>query len=405
MGNQLITPIWTLKQVGRSLVNNLKFAANVDRSYDGQYVQGGAKVGWYVNARLPQRFMTTRGQALQLQAIQDNVVPVALTDQLNVAFGWSSAQATLEVQDVVKRYTNPAGSQLANTFDADGLSRCYGDVFWSVGSPGTAITTIQPFLDAGATLTDGGVEVDGRTLVISPKQMASIVGGTATQFNPQSTISGGLQSGLFARNWLGWEEWYQDQNVAVHTVGPLGGTPQVTGANQSGYILKTKLWTAAAGLRLKRGDQFTIPGVEAINPQSYNSVLSLQIFTATADVYSDGSGNADIPILPPIIASGAYQTVTAAPADNAPLTVIGAANTRSREGLGFTNDAFVGVTADLEMPKSGQAERIRSKELGLALRYWEDSIIQDDSHPSRIDILTGWRTVRPEKAIRLRGAA
>src|SRR5215510_13691281 len=100
MGNTLLTPIWTLKEVGRSLYNNLKFAANVNRSYDDQYIQGGAKVGWFVNARLPQRFRTTRGQALQLQGIQDNVVPIKLDSQLNVAFGWSSAQATLEIEDM-----------------------------------------------------------------------------------------------------------------------------------------------------------------------------------------------------------------------------------------------------------------------------------------------------------------
>ena len=55
------------------------------------------------------------------------------------------------------------------------------------------------------------------------------------------------------------------------------------------------------------------------------------------------------------------------------------------------------------MPMSGKAERIRSKELGIALRYWQDSMITDDSHPSRIDALVGWKTVRPEMAMRLWG--
>lgn len=30
--NQLITPTWVMKEIGRRLVNNLKFAANVQRS-------------------------------------------------------------------------------------------------------------------------------------------------------------------------------------------------------------------------------------------------------------------------------------------------------------------------------------------------------------------------------------
>ena len=87
-GKHTDNPDWTLKEVGRSLVNNLKFAANVSRTYDDSFRQGGAKVGWFVNARLPQRFRTTRGQALQLQGLNDNTVPIALTDQLHIAFGW-----------------------------------------------------------------------------------------------------------------------------------------------------------------------------------------------------------------------------------------------------------------------------------------------------------------------------
>ena len=45
MANQLITPLWTLKRVGRLAINNLKFANNVDRSYNDEFVQAGAKVG------------------------------------------------------------------------------------------------------------------------------------------------------------------------------------------------------------------------------------------------------------------------------------------------------------------------------------------------------------------------
>ena len=399
MANTLITPIWTLKEVGRSLYNNLKFAANVSRSYDDQYIQAGAKVGWYVNARLPQRFKTTRGQALQIQPITDNVVPIALQDQLNVAFGWSSAQGTMEVEEVRRRYTIPAGGQIANTVDADGLYRCYGDVFWMLKADDLGN---QEYLDASALLTDAGVPTP-RVMVTSAKMMAHIVGKGLTLFNPQAVISEGFKQGIYGRNVLGWEEWYQDQNVATHTVGPAGGAPLVNGANQTGSSLLLKGFTAAAAKRLNRGDAFTLAGVEPVNPQSYYSLGTLQTFTALADVYSDASGNATVPINPAIVPSGNGQTVTASPADNAPVTLQGTPGDRWQQALGFFEDAFALVTADLEMPKSGKAERIRARDLGLALRFWEDSLISDDSHPSRLDILVGWKTVRPEMAIRLWG--
>jgi hypothetical protein len=65
MANTLATPTWTTKETAREFVNDLTFLANVNRTYDDQYIQNGAKVGNTVNARLPQRFTVTDGQALQ----------------------------------------------------------------------------------------------------------------------------------------------------------------------------------------------------------------------------------------------------------------------------------------------------------------------------------------------------
>ena len=67
MANTLATPSWTTKEVARSFINKLVFLANVNRTYDDQYEIAGAKVGNTVNARLPQRFTVTDGQALQQQ--------------------------------------------------------------------------------------------------------------------------------------------------------------------------------------------------------------------------------------------------------------------------------------------------------------------------------------------------
>ena len=137
MANSLITPTWVTKEVARILVNNLKFAANVNRSYDDQFSHDGAKVGYTVNARLPQRFVTNKGQALVVQGIQDSVVPITLTDQANVGVSFSTASMTMEVDDYRHRYVRPAAEQLANTVDFDGLNRCSKEVATEVGTLGT----------------------------------------------------------------------------------------------------------------------------------------------------------------------------------------------------------------------------------------------------------------------------
>jgi len=86
--------------------------------------------------------------------------------------------------------------------------------------------------------------------------------------------------------------------------GAGGGTPLVNGADQSGTSLITDGWTASAAVRMKAGDCFTVAGLDVL-------------FRATADISSDGSGNATITIEPPIVAGSS-------PANNAALTIASA---------------------------------------------------------------------------------
>jgi hypothetical protein len=75
------------------------------------------------------------------------------------------------------------------------------------------------------------------------------------------------------------------------------GTPLVNGANQSGASLVTDGWTASQTGILKAGDFIGVNG---------------ELKMVTADVNSDGSGNATLSIEPPLRAS---------PADNSAITV------------------------------------------------------------------------------------
>lgn len=400
MANTLITPQWTGKEVLRVAANKLKFAGKIEKFLSDEFKKAGTKVGATVNVRLPQRFQTTKGQALQAQAIVDTTVPVTITDQANIAFGWSSAQATLEIEEARKRYVDPAAIQIANTIDADGLSRMYQEVANSEGTPGTVPSSNRTYLLAGARLTNMACPPSPRIAVVNSLMRVEIANANLALFNPSKDISQLWREGMFGAQALGFDEWYEDVNVYPHTVGPLGGTPLVNGADQTGSSLVTDGWTASAASRLKKGDIFTIADVYAINPQNYRSTTQLQQFVVTADVSSDGSGNATIPIYPSLSASGAYATVSALPANNAALTILGAANTITPQGMGFHPEAFIMASADLVMPNTGKAEMVRAPQIGLALRFWEASDIMTDQHPARIDVLYGFKAVRPDWAVR-----
>ena len=137
MANTLVTSSLVTKEVAREFVNDVKFLAHVNRSYDDQYKSFGTKVGATVNARMPNRFAVSDGQALQLSALYDQTVPITLTNQKQVSFGWSSAEATTDLEDIRKRYIKPGGEALANAADVLAFNAVYRDIYSSVGTPGT----------------------------------------------------------------------------------------------------------------------------------------------------------------------------------------------------------------------------------------------------------------------------
>lgn len=79
--------------------------------------------------------------------------------------------------------------------------------------------------------------------------------------------------------------------------GVATGTPLVKNGSQTGSSLTTDGWTAGIVGILKAGDYFSVNG---------------ELKMVTADVTSDGSGNATLTFKPPLRSS---------PADNAPITV------------------------------------------------------------------------------------
>lgn len=410
MANQLITPNWVLKRVGRLAINNLKFANNVDRSYDDEYVQAGAKVGDTISLRLPQRFVTTKGQAFQQQGITDQIVPVTLTDQANVGISFSSKQMTVDVDDYNGRYVEPAAVQLSNTMDFDGLSRIFKLAYNSVGTPGTNPTANSTYLAAN-TLLSNMAAPPRRMVITNPDMQASITNANFALFGPRGTIDRSFEEGIYADNVLGFQKWYWDQNVARFTNATFGGTPLVNGATQTGTSLVTDGWTSG-GTTLTTGTVFTLgasavagtSGVYAVNPQNYQSTGALQQFRVTATV-SDTTGAITATIDPPIITSGQLQTVTASPVDNAVITVVGATGVTAAQGLAWVKEAVVMVMADLVEPEGGAlSERIRSKPLGFALRFVKQYNIMSDQNLARIDCIYGWQAYRPEWIVRVQGA-
>jgi hypothetical protein len=402
VANTLLTISMITREALRILENNLTFAKHINREYDDQFGIAGAKIGDTLNIRKPSRYVGRTGATLSVEDHTETSVALVLNTQFGVDVRFTSKELTLSLDDFSKRVLKPAVATIANKIDRDCLS-LYVDVFNAVGTPGTTPSALLTYLQAAGKMDEEATPRDSeRSVVVNPDAQITIVDALKGLFHASEEIEDQYEKGTMGM--AGGFKWSMDQNVVAHTVGPLGGTPLVNGASQTGSSLITDGWTAAAAARLKKGDIFTIAGVFAVNPQSRQSTGKLRQFVVTADTSSDGAGAATIPIYPAMTASGAYQTITAAPADNAALTVLGAANTLSPQNLAFHRDAFVLGCADLLLPGGvDKAARVADRQLGLSIRMVRDYDIVEDRFPCRLDVLYGVKTVMPEMACRIAG--
>lgn len=397
------------------LENSISFTKKVTRRYEDRFGRAGAKIGYTLNIRKPARSVSTSGQGIQLQDYIERSVPLVLNKQYQQAAAFTSSDLKLSLDDFTNRVTKPKIVQLANDIDFDGMQQ-FINVPAEVGTPGTVPATSDVYLNAREIILDEGFTADDLTVHITPKMQRSIfpalaglisaVGATGYAFlrnlsgkeGDEEYIKGRIAQGLGF-------DWFETQNAAAFTVGTQGGSPLVAGAGQTGSSLLTDGWTAST-LVLNQGDIITIAGVYQINPLTRQSTGNLRQFVVTAPVTSDVSGNATIPIAcvdgDGITISGPYQTVSASPADDSPITVSGASAVNSSRGLAFHPEAFTFACADLEMYDNQHImEMAADKDVGLAIRMWAQPDINTDRMLMRLDVLGGWLTMYPQGAVRI----
>lgn len=412
MANSLITSSFITNETLRVLHNNSVYLDKINTSYDEKFAKEGAKAGSTVNVRMPVQGTVRSGATASFQDVNELVKPITIQPEFGIDWAFQDFDLTLTVDNFSKRYLEPFGKRLATELDARIAAAMYQTTSNFVGTPGTTPATAAVILNAGVKLDNNACPMGDRYVVLNPVAQAGVVGGLSTLFNSSKEISEQYKTGSMGTA-LGFE-FAMSQNIPPHTVGGLGGTPLVNGANQgttnsgatdnpsaSTTSLITDGWTAAAANRLKAGDIITIAGVNAVNPDNKFDTGVLQQFVVTADVSSDGSGNATVIISPAIIAGGAYKNVTARPADNAAITVVtGTASTTYSQNIAFHKDAFTLVTVDMDLP-GGMDMASRAQYGGVSLRFVRGFDITNNKRLCRFDILAGYAAMRPEHACRI----
>ena len=403
MANTFLTIDMITNELLRRLVNNLKFTKGVNRQYDSEFAQDGRKIGDSIRIRIPPRYEAVDGPDItgQINDYQDLQETLVLNQQKSVPVSWLASDETLRIDDFGNRYLEGAAATLADTIDRSGMTAALGASL-SVGTPGTIPSELLTYTQGLALARELGAPYDNMWMnCIGPTAEATIQDALKGLFQSSTLIAEQYRTGLMGMaagmNWAG------TQSVATHTAGTHGGAPgAVNGAGQSGANLITNGWAASEQV-LNENDVITITGVFAVNYFSYKPMHFLRQFRVTADVTSDGTGNATIPIDPPIQDTGLQRTVTALPSDGAAVTPFGTGNTVSQQNIINHRDFITLGMAPLAPLPGAENSTARDRQLNISVTLARQGNILTHQIVTRADVLFGWKILYRDLGVRVWG--
>jgi hypothetical protein len=376
------------------LHESASFIPTVNRSFDDSFGKVGAKIGDSLRVRLPARQTVRTGRAMSVQDIEDESVTLTCATQKGVDLRFTSAEMALGIDYLSDRYIRPAMKLLVSEIEEDALSMTKNVANLS-GSAGTAMSDLSALGNARAKLNGQACPKSDRSIILDSIQMSGVVDGLKGLYQDSAQIKEAMREGFYARLAMG--DLYENERIWT-----LPNSADVAGTLDTYTITNGDADLTVTGLSAApvEGMVFTIAGVYACHPETKQNLGYLKQW-----VVDSGSSTTDLNVQGSIYISGPKQNcVATGVSTTAAIAFVGSASTNYRQGLMYHKDAFAFVTADL--PLMGGSEKcVRMVQDGISLRVWQGPDIVNDELLTRIDILYGYKAIRPEWACRLIGAA
>lgn len=404
MANSLVTIDMVTREALRIAHEKCQFIGTVDRSYDDSFAKTGAKGGSALRVRKPNQYTRTTGsRVMDVQDQSEITQSITLATQDHVDMRFNSAELALSIDEISKRYIEPAMSVLVSGIESDFLAFATKATYNTAGTAGTPPVDLVAVGAARAKLNQSLAPKDGnRYIQADSTTMGGMVNGLKGLFQDSTQIKEQYREGMIGRTAMA--DWYENDRMWTLTNGSdVTGTLDAASLVTDGGSTMDMHTTIAVTAQVV-GQVFTVAGVYACHPETKALLPGspLQQFTITA------IGATTTTVSPTTYWTGPRKnvvtstagTVSAATFNSATLTFVGAASTSYLQNLMYHKEAFQFVTADLPLMASSE-KCVRRQQDGLSLRVWQDSDIRNDELLMRIDILYGMAALRPEWACRI----
>jgi hypothetical protein len=403
MSNTLTVIDMVARESLRVAHENLTFLGTINRNYDDSFAKTGAKIGDSLRIRNPNQYVRRQGsRVMNVQEQAETTQTLTASTQDGVDMRFNSAELALSIDELSKRYIEPAVKVLVAGIEGDVLTDVTKKVYHVTGTAGTVVGVsgdISALTNARAKLNQQLAPKSARAVQLDSVTMGSIVNGAKTLFHDGTQVKEAFREGFYSRNAMA--DWYENEKTWSMT-----NSTDVTADTDADALVTdggTALDFHTLGATQVAGQVFTIAGVYDCHPETKQAYSHLKQFVI---ITANNSGATTIS--PATYLTGAKKNVCTSTGANLAvadfnaktLTFHGAASAILRQNLMYHEDAFTFVTADLPLMDDA-LKCVRRSQDGLSIRVWQGSDIRNDELLLRLDILYGWKALRPEWACRI----
>ena len=402
MANTLLTIDMVTREALRVAHEQCQFIGTVDRQYDSSFANTGAKIGSALRVRRPNQYTRTQGsRVMDVQEQSEIATSITVATQDHVDMRFNSAELALSIDEMSKRYIEPAVKVLVSGIESDFIAYATKATYNTAGTAGTPPVDLVAVGAARAKLNQYLAPKDGNRYVqMDSVTMGGMINGLKGLFQDSTQIKEQYREGMIGRTAMA--DWYENDRMWTLTNGSdvTGTTDAAALVTDGGSTVDMHTTVAVAAQAV--GQVFTISGVYACHPETKAPYSSLQQFTITAIGASTTTVSPTIYLTGPRknVVSSTGATLATTDFNSKTLTFIGSASTSYVQNLMYHKEAFQFITADLPIMDDA-SKCVRRQQDGLSLRVWQASDIRNDEMLMRIDILYGMAALRPEWACRI----
>ena len=330
-------------------------------------------------------------------------------DFFTAATEWSNIQQALEL-DQLDQILEPMARRLVTDLELDLGLFMRKNTGLNYGARNTAVDAWSDVAGAGAMMDAVGVPMsDNKYYLMNPFTTTSLASAQNGLNASDGLVRTAWEKAQISSNFGGMRALTSNalssytSGSTTDRAGTLDGAPDATYVTAKDTMQQTLVIDALGTGTIVAGDQIQIAGVNRLNIATRQVMLDAAgaavPWTGTVLSTVTIAGNAATIVVSGAAiyeANGQYNTVDAAPADGAVVTILGSAATVYQPNLFYTEQAF--GLGTVKLPKLYSTDTVATTSDGMSIRVSKYSDGDSNTQKIRFDLLPAYAVFNPNFA-------